>query len=87
MLSLGSSKQWQEPLQALTGGTQVSAQSLIKYFQPLMDFLKEVNGNDYGWNEECPDLNSVSSSSSVSISTSVWLAACVVFLLGLVVIV
>nr|KAG5714054.1 hypothetical protein BaRGS_020382 [Batillaria attramentaria] len=55
MLKLGLSKVWTVPLQALVGSTRVSAQPLIDYFQPLMDFLKETNGDDVGWQDKCPE--------------------------------
>ena len=53
MLSEGSSKVWTEPFQQLTGETRMSAQPLMDYFQPLMTYLKEVNGEDVGWQSEC----------------------------------
>ena len=33
----------------------MSAAALVKYFQPLTDWLKEQNGDaDVTWDEECP---------------------------------
>ena len=57
MLKLGSSKPWQDALEALSGTRQMSADALLEYFQPLMDWLKEENqknGVTIGWEEECP---------------------------------
>ena len=58
MLKLGSSKPWQDALEALSGTRQMSADALLEYFQPLMDWLKEENqknGVTIGWQEECPE--------------------------------
>uniref|UniRef100_A0A182NHM3 Angiotensin-converting enzyme n=1 Tax=Anopheles dirus TaxID=7168 RepID=A0A182NHM3_9DIPT len=38
-LSLGGSVHWTEVLEVLTGDTEISAKSLLKYYQPLSDFL------------------------------------------------
>ncbi|KAL8582095.1 hypothetical protein ACOMHN_004015 [Nucella lapillus] len=55
MLSKGSSEVWTVPFQALTGQTNMSAQPLIKYFQPLMTYLKEANKDEVvGWSDGCP---------------------------------
>ncbi|XP_011663849.2 angiotensin-converting enzyme [Strongylocentrotus purpuratus] len=54
MLKMGSSKPWPEALDAIIGSTEISAQSLINYFQPLIDYLKEqneMNGDTVGWAE------------------------------------
>lgn len=53
MLSKGSSEIWTEPLKALTGETKMSAQPLMDYFKPLMDYLQDINGDDVGWKAEC----------------------------------
>ena len=58
MLKLGSSKPWQDALEALSGTRKMSADALLEYFQPLMDWLKEENqknGVTIGWQEECPE--------------------------------
>ena len=57
MLKLGSSKPWPDALEAICGTRQMSADALLEYFQPLMDWLKEENqknGVTIGWEEECP---------------------------------
>ncbi|CAG5132175.1 unnamed protein product [Candidula unifasciata] len=61
MLKLGSSKPWQEAMKQLTGEEKMSAQPLMEYFKPLLDFLREQNGNDYGWDPHCPTFTSNSS--------------------------
>ena len=58
MLKLGSSKPWPDALEALSGTRKMSADALLEYFQPLMDWLKEENqknGVTIGWQEECPE--------------------------------
>jgi len=54
MLRMGSSKPWQDAMEALTGGRQMTAVPLVEYFTPLIDWLKEQNGEDHGWEEACP---------------------------------
>lgn len=54
MLQMGSSKPWPEALEAIIASREISAQSLINYFQPLIDYLKEqneMNGDTVGWAE------------------------------------
>jgi hypothetical protein len=43
MLSLGSNKHWSIALQTLTGETNMNAQPLLGYFQPLADWLQNEN--------------------------------------------
>lgn len=43
-LSLGLSKHWTEALESLTGTKEVSAQPILDYFKPLMDYMKKQNG-------------------------------------------
>ena len=62
MLSLGSSKIWEDAMEQLTGGRIMSSQSLFNYFEPLYEFLKaenEKNGEVIGWPEYSwePDTN------------------------------
>ncbi|KAK7508278.1 hypothetical protein BaRGS_00000517 [Batillaria attramentaria] len=64
MLKVGSSQVWTEPFEALVGSRRMSAQPLVDYFQPLMDYMKEANGDDVGWEDQCPDLAPQPSSSS-----------------------
>ena len=66
MLKLGSSKDWDIALEAITGTRNMSAEPLVEYFQPVMDWLTaynaEHNPNDEGWTDECPtDLPEVGS--------------------------
>lgn len=42
-LSLGSSVPWPRALQLMTGETELSSDSLVEYFEPLYEFLKEAN--------------------------------------------
>ncbi|XP_069120838.1 angiotensin-converting enzyme-like [Argopecten irradians] len=54
MLKLGSSKPWQDAMEAITGQRSMSVQPLIDYFQPLIDWLSEQNaGKQFGWTEKC----------------------------------
>ena len=43
MLSLGRSKHWQYALNLLTGKSDVSIDSMMEYFSPLIKWLKEEN--------------------------------------------
>ena len=50
LLQLGFSQPWPEALEAMTGRKDMSAESFIKYFLPLFDFLVEENqGVCIGW--------------------------------------
>ena len=52
MLRLGASVPWPEALERITGQRKMSALPLVKYFQPLMDYLEEVNAKNnetIGW--------------------------------------
>ena len=42
-LSLGSSVEWTRALQLMTGETHLKSDSLVEYFEPLYEFLKEEN--------------------------------------------
>jgi peptidyl-dipeptidase A len=55
MLQLGSSKPWQDAMEAVTGQRKMDATAIIDYFKPLIDWLKKQNsGHDLGWQEDCP---------------------------------
>ncbi|XP_043197042.1 angiotensin-converting enzyme-like isoform X2 [Amphibalanus amphitrite] len=52
MLSLGKGRSWQDALEVITGSREISAQPLLRYFQPLHDWLEEENrrtGRPVGW--------------------------------------
>ncbi|XP_041029546.1 angiotensin-converting enzyme isoform X1 [Carcharodon carcharias] len=51
-LKLGSSKPWPEAMKMITGNSTMSANSLLKYFQPLTDWLidkNRKNNETLGW--------------------------------------
>jgi peptidyl-dipeptidase A len=53
LLEPGFSKPWPDALAALTGSRVMNATSLLAYFEPLMQWLKEANKDDcIGWNCE-----------------------------------
>ncbi|BFZ00903.1 hypothetical protein BsWGS_03942 [Bradybaena similaris] len=54
MLKLGASKPWPEAMKQITGQEKMNAEPLLEYFKPLLDFLRAENGNDYGWDPNCP---------------------------------
>lgn len=63
VLKLGSSKPWPEAMRLMMGKPDMSAESLLKYFKPLTDWLIETNtknGETLGWPEYdwTPDLGS-----------------------------
>lgn len=50
MLKLGSSKPWQDAMEALTGQREMDASAIVEYFKPLDDWLTEQNkGEVVGW--------------------------------------
>ena len=53
MLTLGFSKPWPEAMYLLTGQKAMNASSLLRYFDPLYQWLKEANeatdGKCLGW--------------------------------------
>ena len=52
MMGLGFSKSWPEALEMMTGSPEMTAQSFIKYFLPLYEFLdneNKANGECIGW--------------------------------------
>ena len=54
-MQLGSSVPWPDALEAMTGSRTMSAQPLVEYFQPLMDWLAQQNlGKSIGWIDQCP---------------------------------
>ena len=58
MLKLGSSRPWPDALEALSGTRKMSADAILEYFHPLMDWLTEENrknGVKTGWVDECPE--------------------------------
>ena len=57
MLKLGSSREWPDALEAITGKRSMSVQPLISYFQPLINWLQDYNmrmGWNTTWTDECP---------------------------------
>ncbi len=50
MLEMGSSKPWQDALEAMTGQREMDASAIIDYFAPLKTWLDEQNKNrQCGW--------------------------------------
>ncbi|KAK4883480.1 hypothetical protein RN001_006799 [Aquatica leii] len=45
-LSLGSSKHWSEALREMTGETELNADALLEYFEPLREYLKAQTSDD-----------------------------------------
>lgn len=55
MLRMGSSKPWQDAMEAITGQRLMSAKPLVNYFDPLLKWLKEQNKEENtGWSASCP---------------------------------
>lgn len=71
MLKLGSSKDWPEALEMLTGTRKMTSEPLVEYFEPLMTWLKKENEGekDNKWDDDCeqwkkqPDDETVSAAS------------------------
>lgn len=52
MLKLGSSKPWQDAMEAMTGQRDILATPLLNYFEPLRVWLEAENiknGDHIGW--------------------------------------
>ena len=52
MLSLGASRPWQDALEVLTGERKMDAGPILKFFDPLYEYLQETNFNNgdiVGW--------------------------------------
>ena len=52
MLALGKSKPWPDAMEAITGQRGMSADAILQYFQPLMEWLEKenaANGDVIGW--------------------------------------
>uniref|UniRef100_A0A218QXF0 Angiotensin-converting enzyme n=1 Tax=Tityus serrulatus TaxID=6887 RepID=A0A218QXF0_TITSE len=51
MMQMGSSRPWPEAFEKITGTRKMNANSLLEYFKPLYEWLKEANKNEtIGWN-------------------------------------
>lgn len=53
-MKLGSSKPWPEAMAIITGQSKMSAQPLMQYFEPLIQWLQrenQMNGDVIGWPE------------------------------------
>lgn len=51
---MGASRPWPEAMQVITGQPAMSAEPIIKYFRPLIDWLKIQNANlTKGWDRRC----------------------------------
>ena len=52
MLRLGKRLPWQDALETITGQRDMSVQPILKFFQPLHDWLEatnQANGDVIGW--------------------------------------
>merc|ERR1711936_215646 len=52
MLALGASRPWQDALEVLTGKRNMDAGPILKFFDPLYEYLQETNfnnGDQIGW--------------------------------------
>ena len=53
-MKLGFSKPWPEAMAMITGQPKMTAEPLVKYFEPLIDWLKKENSKNkevLGWPE------------------------------------
>ncbi|KAK3712055.1 hypothetical protein RRG08_045043 [Elysia crispata] len=72
MLQLGSSLPWPEAMERMTGQRHMDAGPLVEYFEPLLDFLRKENGEDYGWEEKCPENPPPCQSGTGRLATPIW---------------
>ncbi len=71
MLKLGASRPWPEALEAVCGTRRMSAAAILRYFQPLHDWLRaenRKNGVRVGWDKHCPQGSFSTASSQVQFS-------------------
>ncbi|XP_053212228.1 angiotensin-converting enzyme-like [Panonychus citri] len=55
VLSLGASKHWSEALKMMTGSEKMSAEPLLQYFAPLIEWMKtQVTPEEIGWTSADP---------------------------------
>ncbi|XP_059145136.1 angiotensin-converting enzyme-like [Physella acuta] len=72
MMKLGQSKPWPDAMEVMTGQRKMDAGALLEYFRPLHEYLQQENGNDFGWDPQCPDFKTPrghNSANSLRIST------------------
>jgi len=53
MMQKGASVHWEQAMKEITGNTELSGESMVKYFLPLYKYLQQENsrlGNTVGWN-------------------------------------
>ncbi|XP_035678813.1 angiotensin-converting enzyme-like [Branchiostoma floridae] len=51
MLRMGSSQEWPDAMEVMTDQRNMSAQPFVEYFQPLIDWLEQNQGEILGWDE------------------------------------
>uniref|UniRef100_A0A1W7RA02 Angiotensin-converting enzyme n=1 Tax=Hadrurus spadix TaxID=141984 RepID=A0A1W7RA02_9SCOR len=57
MLQMGSSRPWPVAMKVLTGKTKMDAGPILKYFEPLLKWLKEKNEDEIiGWQRDDPTI-------------------------------
>ena len=56
MMQLGASLPPQDALEAIVRTREMSAEPLVEYFRPLLDWLEAENeGHPIGWEDNCPE--------------------------------
>lgn len=72
---MGSSKHWREALEILTGEKNLNAGTMVEYFKPLYDYLREENSNNGDGNDEssAPHLTTTNIIGCVVIATIFWI--------------
>ncbi|XP_062580181.1 angiotensin-converting enzyme-like [Saccostrea cucullata] len=64
-LGMGSSKPWQNVMRVVTGQRRMSVKPLMKYFSPLVMWLREQNKEEnIGWARSCPSITPTSQTST-----------------------
>ncbi|PAA65183.1 hypothetical protein BOX15_Mlig023828g3 [Macrostomum lignano] len=72
-LAHGSSLHWEDVLSELTGTTELRADSLVRYFAELNEFLTEENkksGERVGWDADCPSADWYTTTTSAPETTT-----------------
>ncbi|XP_072023599.1 angiotensin-converting enzyme-like [Amphiura filiformis] len=63
MLGMGKSKPWRDAMEAITGQREMSADAIMEYYAPLMEWLEKTNAENeeyIGWDGDSARPNSAS---------------------------
>ena len=62
MLKLGASRPWQDTLESFTGERELNPAPLLRFFDPLYQYLKQTNfnnGDTPGWQSNSREMSNI----------------------------